>query len=118
MRREFDTLSRGLFLITLGLVFILINYGLLSWHFWLRVIDLWPLVLILAGIGLVFNRRIPFSAILLIFLLCMLVYSLAVGDRPMPWTESPSFERSTIKSTPINYPYLPDTQGANYSQEK
>lgn len=83
MNRVFDNLSRGLLLITIGIIFLLLNYGYLSWSLWVRVIDLWPLILVLAGIGLLFNRRIPFSMILLIFILSMVGYSLVVKDKPM-----------------------------------
>ncbi|HBV89112.1 DUF5668 domain-containing protein [Desulfosporosinus sp.] len=82
MRRISDSLSRGLLLIALGIIFFLLNYGYLSWGLWTHVIDLWPLILILAGIGLLFNQRIPISTVLLIFLLSMVVYSMVVGDKP------------------------------------
>ncbi|GAB6154945.1 DUF5668 domain-containing protein [Desulfosporosinus burensis] len=90
MKRVFDSLSRGLLLIVLGLIFFLLNYGVLSWNLWVHVVDLWPLILILAGIGLFFNRRIPFSTVLLVFLLSMVGYSLVVGDKPgtMPWNRT------------------------------
>lgn len=84
MNRVFDNLSRGLLLITLGVIFFLLNYGFLSWRLWAHVIDLWPLILILAGIGLLLNRRIPLSTILLIFLLSMVGYSIIVGDKLVP----------------------------------
>lgn len=84
MRKVFDNVTRGLFLITLGIVFFLLNYGFLSWRIWVHALDLWPLILVLAGIGLLFNRRIPLSMILLIFLLSMVGYSIVVGDKPIP----------------------------------
>jgi len=84
MKRVFDSISRGLLLITIGVVFFLLNYGFISWGLWAHVIDLWPLILILAGIGLLFNRRIPLSTVLLIFLLSIVGYSLVVGDKPAP----------------------------------
>ncbi|WP_407308425.1 LiaI-LiaF-like domain-containing protein [Desulfosporosinus sp. SB140] len=116
MRRGFDPISRGLLLITLGIVFLLINYGLLSWSFWVHVVDLWPLILILAGIGLLFNRRIPFSAVLLVFLLCMVVYSLVLGDRPMPWSINTPFQSSATKEKPFNVPLPSDVEKANNIQ--
>jgi len=82
MRTVFNSVSRGLLLIAIGVVFFLINYGYLSWSLWLHIFDLWPLMLILAGIGLLFSRRIPMSAVLLVFLLCMVGYSMVMGDKP------------------------------------
>ena len=84
MRRIFDSVSRGLLLIALGIIFFLLNYGFLSWGLWVHVLDLWPLILILAGIGLLFNRMIPLSMVLLIFLLSIVGYSIVVGDKPAP----------------------------------
>ena len=80
MKKLVDSVSRGLLLIALGVVFFLINFGILSWHFWAVAIDLWPLILILLGAGLLLSRRIPFSAILLVFLLALVGYSLVFGD--------------------------------------
>ncbi|HWQ42344.1 MAG TPA: DUF5668 domain-containing protein [Desulfosporosinus sp.] len=83
MRTVFNSVSRGLLLIAIGVVIFLINYGYLSWNLWLYAVDLWPLILILAGIGLLFGRRIPISAVLLVFLLSMVGYSMAMGDKPV-----------------------------------
>lgn len=91
MKKIYDSLSRGLLLIGIGIVFFLLNYGFLSWGLWRHVIDLWPLILILAGISLLFNRRISFSVILLIFLLCIVGYSIAIGDKSAPGHINNSF---------------------------
>lgn len=81
MKRMSDSISQGLLLIVVGVIFFLINYGKMSWHFWLNVIELWPLILIFAGIGLLLTRRIAFSAILLAFLLSVVLYSFVMGDK-------------------------------------
>jgi len=104
MRKTFDSVSRGLLLITLGVIFFLLNYDILSWNFWLHVADLWPLILILAGIGLLFSRRIPLSAVLLVFLLSMVGYSMAVGDKPLPGQMNNLFHSGTTKTKLINVP--------------
>jgi hypothetical protein len=75
MRQVVDSVFKGLFLILLGIVFFLNTYGILPWDFWVNVIDLWPLLLIVAGIALFFNRRVPFSAVLVVFLLALVGYS-------------------------------------------
>lgn len=85
MRHVFDSISKGLLLIAVGAVFLLINFGFLSWGFWLSAVDLWPLLLILLGIGLLFSRRIPFSAVLLVFLLILVGYSWTFGERYTPF---------------------------------
>lgn len=107
MKRVFDSISRGLLLIAIGVVFFLMNYGVLSWNFWLHVVDLWPLILILAGIGLLLGRRIPFSAILLVFLLAMVGYSMAVGDQFEQWQNGNPLSGTTSSAQSLSVP-LPD----------
>lgn len=84
MRQVVDSVFRGLFLILLGLVFFANMYGFLPWNFWINVVDLWPMLLIFAGVALFFNKRIPFSAVMVIFLLALVGYSFVQG--------SPSFD--------------------------
>jgi len=111
MRRVFNSISRGLLLITIGIIFFLLNYDILSWFFWVHVVDLWPLILILAGIGLLFSRRIPFSAVLLVFLLSMVAYSLVVGDKPLPGPMNNYFNKTT-ETKLINVPLPSDVKKA------
>ncbi|MHB8124128.1 MAG: LiaI-LiaF-like domain-containing protein [Desulfitobacteriaceae bacterium] len=85
MRTTFVSVSRGLLFVCLGVIFFLINFGVLSWSFWISVVDLWPLILILLGIGLLFNKRLPFSTILLVFLIALAGYSMIFGDRFVPF---------------------------------
>jgi hypothetical protein len=85
MKSIFNSISRGLLFICLGVIFLLINFGILSWSFWVSVIDLWPLILILVGISLFFKKRLPFSLILLVFLIALVSYSLIYGNRYDPW---------------------------------
>jgi hypothetical protein len=85
MKSVFNSVSRGLLFIILGVIFFLINFGILSWNFWVSVIDLWPLILILVGISLFFKKRLPFSLILLVFLIALAGYSLIFGERYAPW---------------------------------
>lgn len=79
MRRTADSLSRGFLFIVLGIVFFLNSYGVLPWGFWANVVDLWPLIFILGGIALLFNRRIPFSTVMLVFLIVLVGYSFMPG---------------------------------------
>ncbi|GAB6171816.1 DUF5668 domain-containing protein [Paradesulfitobacterium aromaticivorans] len=79
MRRVVESISRGLLLIVLGVIFFLINFGVLSWGFWMNVAELWPLLLILGGIALFFGKRIPMSSVLVIFLIFLVGYSMVFG---------------------------------------
>lgn len=85
MKTAFASVSRGLLFVCLGVIFFMINFGVLSWDFWLRAVDLWPLILILLGIGLLFNKRLPLSTVLLVFLIALAGYSMIFGDRLEPF---------------------------------
>ncbi|HWQ71865.1 MAG TPA: DUF5668 domain-containing protein [Desulfitobacteriaceae bacterium] len=85
MKGVFTSVSRGLLFIVLGVIFFLINFGILSWGFWVSVIDLWPLILILVGISLFFKKRLPFSFVILVFLIALAGFSLIFGVRSAPW---------------------------------
>lgn len=112
MRTAFSSISRGLLLITMGVIFFLLNYDILPWSFWFHVADLWPLILILAGIGLLFSRRIPLSAVLLVFLLSMVGYSLVMGDKPLPGPMSHFFHTGASETQSINVPLPSDVTKA------
>ena len=46
----------ALILIAVGIVFLLLNFGLVSWAIWGQLWRLWPLLLIVVGAGLVLRR--------------------------------------------------------------
>jgi hypothetical protein len=52
-----------LILITIGLVFLLVNFGFVPGVTALSLLNLWPLLLILAGVDLAIGRRWPLAAI-------------------------------------------------------
>ncbi|MDD2211374.1 MAG: DUF5668 domain-containing protein [Desulfitobacteriaceae bacterium] len=85
MKTVFNSVSHGLLFICLGVIFFLINFEILSWGFWLSILDLWPLILILAGISLLFKKQIPFSLILMVFLIVLVSCSLIFGERYPTW---------------------------------
>jgi hypothetical protein len=61
------TTRRGLFwpllLITIGLVFLLVNFGFIPGVTALSLLNLWPLLLILAGVDIAIGRRWPLAAL-------------------------------------------------------
>ena len=59
-RRSF---SWPLLLITIGLVFLLVNFGFIPGVTALQLLGLWPLLLILAGVDIALGRRWPLAAI-------------------------------------------------------
>lgn len=61
------TARRGLFwpllLITIGLVFLLVNFNVIPGVTAVSLLNLWPLVLILAGVDIAIGRRWPLAAV-------------------------------------------------------
>lgn len=57
------SLSWPLILITIGLVFLLVNFGLIPGVTALSLLTLWPLLLILAGVDIAIGRRWPVAAL-------------------------------------------------------
>lgn len=71
----------GLFLITLGLVFLLANLGIISWSFIFNIITLWPLFLIIVGINIMFKKNyIIRISTWIIFIVALIGYSVFTGN--------------------------------------
>lgn len=71
----------GLFLVFLGALFLLINFGYLGWDIWLVFLEFWPLILIALGIRLIFRHNMVVQ--ILVFLLIFVfpfVYYLGFGS--------------------------------------
>lgn len=71
VRRLFD----GLLLIIIGAVLLTNSLGILPWSIWYGLWRFWPVLLIIAGISLLLNRVIPFSALLCLALIAVLAAS-------------------------------------------
>jgi hypothetical protein len=64
-----NKIFKGLTLLLIGLILLANTLGILEWSLWLNVIKLWPLLLISAGLSLIFRERnISFLGPLIIFL--------------------------------------------------
>lgn len=57
------SLSWPLILITIGLVFLLVNFGYVPGVTAIQLLSLWPLLLILAGVDIALGRRWPLAAL-------------------------------------------------------
>jgi hypothetical protein len=57
------SLSWPLILITIGLVFLLVNFGYIPGVTAIQLLNLWPLLLILAGVDIAIGRRWPIAAL-------------------------------------------------------
>ncbi len=108
MRLNLRTISNGLFLIFLGIVLLLINYGLLGWRFFASFIDYWPVVLIVLGFGLIVNRKIPVSFAFLVLGVVMVTVNLVSppAENNRLFTAGVTLGETGAETTklPINYP--------------
>jgi hypothetical protein len=57
--KDWGTVIPGAILIFISLLFFFTNFGLLSASQWVRIGRLWPLILIIIGIGLLLGRKKP-----------------------------------------------------------
>jgi hypothetical protein len=59
-------------LISLGVVFLLNNLGIVSWDIWYTLLQMWPILLVAIGIDLIFGRRSGvFAALTAVVILAM-----------------------------------------------
>ncbi|KXZ40251.1 hypothetical protein JWYL7_1326 [Alkalithermobacter thermoalcaliphilus JW-YL-7 = DSM 7308] len=52
-----NNLSSGIFFIILGVFLVLKNMNVITWSILPAFFDLWPLILILIGINIIFNKN-------------------------------------------------------------
>ena len=63
--RDWRRIARGLYLVGIGSALLMNTTGHLPWGYWLWLLDWWPMLLVMAGIRLVFDRsRLPALALL------------------------------------------------------
>ncbi len=65
-KKEARDISSAIFLIFIGVVFLLNTTGIVGWGIWLYMFRFWPIFLILAGLRLIFNKSIATEIILII----------------------------------------------------
>lgn len=68
-----------LLLVGLGVLFLLNNMGLVSWNIWNSIWQLWPLLLVAAGIDMIIGRRSTAASIFTVMTLFGLMALIAIG---------------------------------------
>lgn len=80
-----SSLFGPLFLIFIGVLFLLNNLGMISWDIWPQLIRLWPVFLIGAGLDLVLGRRSMLGSILVsVFMIALIGGALWFISTQMP----------------------------------
>ena len=86
------------FLVSLGTIILLINLGFLSWDIWGLIFRFWPVLIILAGVSIIFHRSLStWWGALFTFLIVLVVAGGIVwyaGQQPARGQQLPSAEVS------------------------
>ena len=91
-------LAGPVFLIGLGVVFLLNNFGRLPWNSWELILRLWPVLIIAIGLDIMIGRRSAWGSLLALILMLAIVAGalllIGVGnpgeDHPFTWNASPT----------------------------
>jgi len=69
---KISSIRWGIILLGIGLVFLAINFGYLDYFVWMRLLSLWPVLVIAIGLELIFKRtKLQFMALLSPLLLAL-----------------------------------------------
>lgn len=78
-------LGLGIFLLCIGIILILINTGIIDWSIFDSLADLWPLILVVIGINIIFRNRDAVRIVTwLLFLAVLFAYGYMNGDKYSP----------------------------------
>lgn len=69
-----DRLGFGLTLVTIGVIWLLFKFNILSFSIIDAIIDLWPLLLVVAGVNLIFNNKSIITFITWVLFLGILIW--------------------------------------------
>lgn len=77
-----DRMGFGLTLITIGIIWLLFKFNILSFSIFNAITDLWPLLLVVAGINLIFNNRSIITFVTWVLFLAVLIWYGQFGSLP------------------------------------
>ncbi|MDE3077929.1 MAG: hypothetical protein KGJ86_21100, partial [Chloroflexota bacterium] len=99
IRRHRRSVFWPLILIAVGSIFLLQNFGLLSWDIWSQLWRLWPLLLVVVGIELIFRDALPgaFGSVVAVVLI-VAVLAVAVGFSGSLAPAAPSASSATSQA--------------------
>lgn len=91
MSNNFEKNSKGFsftagFLILLGIVFLLNNFGVLSWDLWQNLWKFWPILLVLFGVEIILGRNASVKSFVFLLILIFLVPLILILN---PFTGNP-----------------------------
>lgn len=78
-RRYVGGVVNGLLVVAIGVILLLHNLGYISWDLWTAVLKLWPLLLILGGLNIIFFGRSYIGLGVFIILAVLVIGGLSIG---------------------------------------
>ena len=104
MDREYRNRDRSFFfpiaLITAGVIWLLVNNGSVPVENLYRLLPFWPVLIILAGISLLFRRMWwPLNALMWAVVAVLVVWLLTSGSAFLPQTQSLELKHETLRET-------------------
>ncbi|OGY23442.1 MAG: hypothetical protein A2172_04410 [Candidatus Woykebacteria bacterium RBG_13_40_15] len=85
-------------LIGLGVIFLLNNFGILSWDIWTNLWKFWPVIIILIGIEFIVGQSISFRSLVVVILLIFLIPIFLTFN---PFTRNPLATNTLKISEPL-----------------
>jgi hypothetical protein len=85
-------------LITLGIIFLLNNFGVLPWDIWTNIWKFWPVILILVGIEALIGQNISIRTL---FILLALVFLIPLFFAVNPFTKNPLATETLTITEPL-----------------
>src|SRR4030043_1137808 len=85
-------------LITLGVIFLLNNFGVLPWDIWTNIWKFWPVILILVGIEALIGQNISIRTL---FILLALVFLIPLFFAVNPFTKNPLATETLTITEPL-----------------
>ena len=96
----------GCLLLFAGLILVLNNFGIIAWTFWYAIAPLWPLLLVLFGLRIIFGRstvaRIIVLLLTCIFIMMTIIYGLLRINAPLS-KQIPTGMRNSVETVRIFY---------------
>jgi uncharacterized membrane protein YhaH (DUF805 family) len=88
----------GVFLISIGIIWVLVNLGIINFSIFDSLLVLWPLVLIVIGVAVIFRESTLIKVVAwLLFLAVIVFYGSTVGNKATLKNKSEENKRITIE---------------------
>ena len=97
----------GIFLVFLGMIFLLQSFKILPWDLWVTLGRFWPVLLIIAGLNVLLKRFNDWLVSLLIVAILLACLGIAIWQQEKPLPSGPGARSYSVpsESLAMNEPY-------------